>query len=831
MAAVDPSMLPKLYCAILKDDVRAACQRAEEVEWLAAEHRVKCHAEACEQGRKTAVLWKKKQLRRHRRLEDIARAEEERLEREREEEAAAQAKVEADIRWKKAFERINHKEAKRVPLFGMSHAEAGLEALQALAHPTSPKHEHEGSDDEEHSEHLEHSEHREHSEEHVDVVQNSNTYSNTSLDHEIERDTSKESSKTIQSMLSWKLKKEPLDNRILHLRRIQKLRNRSTRFAQQYEVRKTRFYRLPEEERNLCEAAYLQFGADPYNRTLDVPSVRDCLYEVGARGVTLEEQLAVLKVCSEAHSTAAKTARAVNAEGVNGPLGAAGQEVRMACMRGGIDLYTFAATILPQSRKSLDLIRRRQVEILFKKRDLHGTGQISIKRCAEILRNLVRNENITAKKLEALIQSGEVIHIDLPVIETMESDSPKEKKATYKSEECEKEQKQASEYGSCHSGGQYVNKLLNLDHAQRLALHYYLKVEAGACAQERQIQQEFDIYRDIFKMTRVDLVVLHRTYKKIVGQKQRPLTVAECDRVFQECGMVGINTEQHVGVRGIDFVDLLNLVEQVRVDVESDAFDDLRNAFEDYPEVHPNTKMLAVTDVQDFLASEGLVPSADEEQEQAAITRALEDVLAMSMHEDDMLEFEQVKRVMQRMREMGRRQHHDDEVRAALAHGFLEDELGELRDTFNVLDADGSGTIEPDEAWSAVKSLGFQISKAMFSTAYRQVDNGGHGHLDFVGCLKLLQLIRDRQGCFSTNRHIDVLNDLLRAELLHLLKIFQEPINEEAEALVHGTLLTKVCIFFGLDAHDPLNKRIHVKTFQDLCTAAAAICDKQVTAG
>ena len=41
------------------------------------------------------------------------------------------------------------------------------------------------------------------------------------------------------------------------------------------------------------------------------------------------------------------------------------QAVRMCCMRGGVNLYTFAAILLPQVRKQLNIIRAEHVENVF----------------------------------------------------------------------------------------------------------------------------------------------------------------------------------------------------------------------------------------------------------------------------------------------------------------------------------------------------------------------------------------------------------------------------------------------------------------------------------
>lgn len=367
-------------------------------------------------------------------------------------------------------------------------------------------------------------------------------------------------------------------------------------------------------------------------------------------------------------------------------------------------------------------------------------------------------------------------------------------------------------------------RLWNLEQTQFLVQHFCTEAEVRACAQERKVQKEFEIHRDDFRQVRLDVVVLNSFYRKFVGDNQRSLTIAECDRMFEEFGLQGVHTPQHVGEHGIDFADLLSILEQIRIDVESHAFDRMGASFEYFPKVHPHNKMLPISDLPDFLHSVGFKPVAQDEL--VAFKRSVEDVLSTSTHEDDLIDFDQIKRVLQRYMERLRRVHHSQEVNVAVANGFREDELKELHETFNVLDADGSGTIEPDEAWGAVKTLGFQISKAEFSAAYSQVDDDGSGGLEFMEFLNLLHLIRDREGCFATNRHISTLSELLKPELLQLLTHFHQ-YSHEVEALEHSELLMRVCGCFGAEPHDSVHKTIaHAKTFKDLCNAASDLFEK-----
>jgi len=209
------------------------------------------------------------------------------------------------------------------------------------------------------------------------------------------------------------------------------------------------------------------------------------------------------------------------------------------------------------------------------------------------------------------------------------------------------------------------------------------------------------------------------------------------------------------------------------------------------------------------------------------LSRALEEVLAASPHDVEILTLEQVKRVLQRAREGAQREQYRQEVQAALDNGFMEAELEELREVFQMLDADNSGSIDADEAWSTIKNLGFRLNKARFTAAYAKVDDDKSGSLEFCEYLKLLKLIRDGEECFAANRQITTLNKLLRSELLKVVAIFDEGFDvTKAESFTDPDLLAKVCKGFNVDPDTPVNKRMRLKTFQDLCAAATTIAEK-----
>lgn len=187
-------------------------------------------------------------------------------------------------------------------------------------------------------------------------------------------------------------------------------------------------------------------------------------------------------------------------------------------------------------------------------------------------------------------------------------------------------------------------------------------------------------------------------------------------------------------------------MEQIRVDLDSDPSGSLHRSFSKSHKVrvahatktsYHATKTLAITDLEEIFEK---ILHLDLPLERAAFDLALEGALAMNAHEDGMVDFEQLKLVLQRTKEIGRRMHHDQRLEAAVCKGFREDELEDLHKTFVSLDIDGSGTIDIDEAWTAVSALNHHMSRPLFTQIYNKVDKDGSSSLEFDEFLELLHM-------------------------------------------------------------------------------------------
>ncbi|KAJ1616219.1 hypothetical protein T492DRAFT_1138288 [Pavlovales sp. CCMP2436] len=81
-------------------------------------------------------------------------------------------------------------------------------------------------------------------------------------------------------------------------------------------------------------------------------------------------------------------------------------------------------------------------------------------------------------------------------------------------------------------------------------------------------------------------------------------------------------------------------------------------------------------------------------------------------------------------------------VRAAPARkkvGLTDEQVEEIREAFNLFDADHSGTIDYRELKAAMRALGFQVKKEEIRKMILDVDNDGSGAVDFNEFLEMMQ--------------------------------------------------------------------------------------------
>mmetsp|Transcript_27198 Transcript_27198/g.26014 ORF Transcript_27198/g.26014 Transcript_27198/m.26014 type:complete len:166 (+) Transcript_27198:256-753(+) len=70
--------------------------------------------------------------------------------------------------------------------------------------------------------------------------------------------------------------------------------------------------------------------------------------------------------------------------------------------------------------------------------------------------------------------------------------------------------------------------------------------------------------------------------------------------------------------------------------------------------------------------------------------------------------------------------------------GLSEEEIGEIREAFNLFDTDGSGTIDPKELKAAMQSLGFEAKNQTIYQMIADIDKDGNGSIDFDEFLDMM---------------------------------------------------------------------------------------------
>jgi len=786
MAAMDPTTLPRIYSNICKDDCTYASFAVGEAERVLAEQRHHRDTEERKRCRRQASEWRDAKMRREVRKEEMAQKLAEDKERKRLLHEV-QAKEAADMRWKRVFERLRTRHHDEDSLKDTE----GNAVSSAEEDPQKPR--------------------RDRITLAQVVMQVCGVGKKTNFEKKpdalpIQETCSTDRTQTAMSVarnLSWKSKSVPLDTHIELLRKIKKLRTKASRAAQTYEAVRLRFERLPDEERSACESAYLHFGVNPHRRCLDVPSLQECLYELGIRGNDVSEQLAVLDICVSAYENAVALAKIFDIRECR--IAEAGERFRAEpgdTINGlGVNLYTFGAIVVPTVRDKLEAIRRPKLEGDFGMHDLDGGGFIGFKTCAEILAAILPFE-VDVEYLTKQFQEERLLLEDKP--------PPPEAPCLLQDirNKVEKEKEKAG-----------MSKAQTVTFAQfaKMTEAICARLQRKRCLREREILIEESIDKGTFKQMRADILLLHQLYSQYItcSATGKRLTDSSCAQLFADFGLHGVIDKRKYGEGAIDFCDLLTLIEQIRCDLECDAFDHLRETFDEYAGISGSIPGRSFIE---FLRLADLAPQTRAEQD--ACNFGLQDGLIVSATFDGTFDFMEVRRTLQRTREHLSRMKRADEVKTALENGFKVLELDELHSAFETLDDDGSGTLDVDEAWEAVCLLKVKISRIVFDAVYTRMDEDGSGSLDFLEFLKLLRLVRDREGVFADNRPIATLADLTRSEMLHLLTYFHINQNGEAEAFKDSVLLRKVVECMGVDADVSLNKRWGMCSFQDLCLMA-----------
>merc|ERR1711865_821060 len=69
--------------------------------------------------------------------------------------------------------------------------------------------------------------------------------------------------------------------------------------------------------------------------------------------------------------------------------------------------------------------------------------------------------------------------------------------------------------------------------------------------------------------------------------------------------------------------------------------------------------------------------------------------------------------------------------------GLTEEQIEEIREAFNLFDADNSGAIDVRELKAAMRALGFEVKKEELKKMISDIDNDGNGSIEFQEFLEM----------------------------------------------------------------------------------------------
>merc|ERR1711998_726425 len=70
--------------------------------------------------------------------------------------------------------------------------------------------------------------------------------------------------------------------------------------------------------------------------------------------------------------------------------------------------------------------------------------------------------------------------------------------------------------------------------------------------------------------------------------------------------------------------------------------------------------------------------------------------------------------------------------------GLTEEQIEEIREAFNLFDADNSGAIDVRELKAGMRALGFEVKKEELKKMISDIDNDGNGSIEFQEFLEMM---------------------------------------------------------------------------------------------
>merc|ERR1712070_1363943 len=109
--------------------------------------------------------------------------------------------------------------------------------------------------------------------------------------------------------------------------------------------------------------------------------------------------------------------------------------------------------------------------------------------------------------------------------------------------------------------------------------------------------------------------------------------------------------------------------------------------------------------------------------------------------------------------------------------GLTEEQIEEIREAFNLFDADNSGVIDVRELKAAMRALGFEVKKEELKKMISDIDNDGNGSIEFQA---FLEMMTGKMGEKDTREDIEKVSKLFdddntgKISLRNLRRVAQE---------------------------------------------------------
>merc|ERR1712149_56164 len=123
--------------------------------------------------------------------------------------------------------------------------------------------------------------------------------------------------------------------------------------------------------------------------------------------------------------------------------------------------------------------------------------------------------------------------------------------------------------------------------------------------------------------------------------------------------------------------------------------------------------------------------------------------------------------------------------------GLSEEQIEEIREAFNLFDADNSGAIDIRELKAAMRALGFEVKKEELKKMISDIDNDGNGSIEFA---EFLEMMTGKMGEKDTREDIEKVFKLFdddntgKISLRNLRRVAQElgeNVEEELQDMIN----------------------------------------------